>query len=94
MSMLTIRPVSTAILLPASTTDSYYQTLLRWSNSGLLLSTLLLIASVLICYPLAGWFSIPKQIAAHLVLVLSATLLKCCYVSRCVAQYSLRQEVR
>lgn len=96
MSIITVMPVSAANagVSPAVTANPRFQALLRWSNFGLLLSSLLLIATVLICYPLAAWFSMPQQIAAHLALVLSATLLKCCYVGRCVAQHSLQQEVR
>ena len=96
MSIITVMPVSAADadLSPAATAHPRFQALLRWSNFGLLLSSLLLLATILICYPLADWFSMPQQIAAHLALVLSATLLKCCYVGRCVAQHSLQLEVR
>lgn len=71
-----------------------YRQLLAWANLLLLLSSLVLVATVLVCYPFADWFSMPQLIAGHLSIIASATLLKISYVGRCVAQYGLQQEVR
>jgi len=71
-----------------------FRLLLLWSNGLLALSVLLVIAAALICYPFEQWFSMSQLIASHLSLIASATLMKISYVGRCVAQYSLKQEVR
>ncbi|WP_337842419.1 hypothetical protein [Rheinheimera sp.] len=71
-----------------------YQKLLGWSNVLLTLSVLILITTVLICYPFEQWFSMQQLIAGHLSMIGSATLMKISYVGRCVAQYGLQQEVR
>lgn len=68
--------------------------LLHVANMGLGLSVLGVLISVMVCYPLESQFSMPELIAGHLSLILSATLVKICYVGRCIAQYGLQQEVR
>lgn len=68
--------------------------LLHVANIGLVLSVLAVLISALVCYPFESKFSLPELIAGHLSLILSATLVKICYVGRCVAQYGLQQEVR
>lgn len=68
--------------------------LLHSANIGLGLSVLGVLVSVIICYPLEARFTMSELIAGHLSLIVSATLLKICYVGRCIAQYGLQQEVR
>ena len=76
-----------------SVTDQF-ETLLLVANTVLALSFCLLLATILVCYPLAGWFSFELQLASHVALIFSATLLKIAYICRCIAQYELHQEVR
>lgn len=71
-----------------------YLSLLRAANWGLLLSICLFSATVLICYPYEYLFSLPQLVVGHVLLIASATLIKICYVSRCIALYGLEREVR
>lgn len=71
-----------------------FESLLLVANTLLALSFCLLLATILVCYPLAGWFSFELQLAGHVAMIFSATLLKIAYVCRCIAQYELQQEVR
>lgn len=68
--------------------------LLRLANISLVVTSLGLVASLLISYPLAEHFSLTSQIAAHISTTVIAALLKIGYVTRCVCQYQLGQEVR
>ncbi|WP_394249878.1 hypothetical protein [Vibrio profundi] len=77
-----------------TTMNQRFSTLLSVSNSVLLFTTLLMIASIIVAYPLADKFSLPVQIAAHISTILIAALLKVSYVTRCLAQYNLGMEVR
>lgn len=70
-----------------------YLSLLRTANWGLLLSCSLFIATVLICYPFADFFTLPQIVVGHVLLIGSATLIKICYVCRCIALYGLEREV-
>ncbi len=78
---------------PLSVADKL-ETLLLAANTLLALSGCLLLATVLVCYPLAEFFSFELQLAGHIALILSATLLKIAYVGRCIAQYELHKAVR
>jgi hypothetical protein len=71
-----------------------FETLLVVANTLLALSLCALLATVLICYPLANLFSFEMQVASHISMILSATLVKIGYVCRCIAQYELHKEVR
>ncbi|WP_226646724.1 hypothetical protein [Microbulbifer variabilis] len=71
-----------------------FELLLKAGNLTLLLSAPLLLLTVVICYPFSHYFSIPAQVAGHIFMIISATFIKIGYVSRCVAQYNLCQEVR
>jgi hypothetical protein len=71
-----------------------FEILLLVANTLLALSFCLLLATILVCYPLAGWFSFELELAGHVTMIFSATLLKIAYVCRCIAQYELHQEVR
>jgi len=75
-------------------TAAQFEILLLVANTLLALSFCLLLATILVCYPLAGWFSFELQLAGHVTMIFSATLLKIAYVCRCIAQYELHQEVR
>lgn len=77
-----------------TTMNQRFSTLLSVSNAVLLFTTLLMIASIIVAYPLADKFSLPVQIAAHISTILIAALLKVSYVTRCLAQYNLGMEVR
>jgi len=77
-----------------TTMNQRFMTLLSVSNVVLLFTTLLMIVSIIIAYPLADQFSLPIQIAAHISTILIAALLKVSYVTRCLAQYNLGMEVR
>ncbi len=68
--------------------------LLHVANIGLALSVLGVLICILVCYPLQSLFSMSELIAGHLSLIVSATLVKICYVGRCIAQYGLQLEVR
>jgi len=70
-----------------------YLSLLRAANWGLLLSVCLFLATVLICYPFEQFFSLPQLVVGHVLLIASATLIKICYVGRCVALHGLAREV-
>lgn len=71
-----------------------FETLLLVANTVLALSFCLLLATILVCYPLAALFSFEWQLASHVTLIFSATVLKIAYICRCIAQYELHQEVR
>lgn len=71
-----------------------FQTLLSVSNFSLAITALLMLLSIIVAYPMADYFSLPIQIFAHISTIIVAGLLKISYVGRCVAQYSLGQEVR
>lgn len=75
-------------------TQTTFKTLLSVSNAGLIITTLLMIISVVIAYPLADSFSLAAQIAAHISTIVIAAFLKVSYVGRCLAQYNLGMEVR
>ncbi|MFA0226822.1 hypothetical protein AB4483_22445 [Vibrio splendidus] len=71
-----------------------FQTLLSVSNFSLATTTLLMLLSIIVAYPMADHFSLPIQIVAHISTILVAALLKISYVGRCLAQYNLGLEVR
>ncbi|CAK1710834.1 hypothetical protein FB440_104217 [Vibrio crassostreae] len=71
-----------------------FQTLLSVSNFSLAITTLLMLLSIIVAYPMANHFSLPIQIVAHISTILVAALLKISYVGRCLAQYNLGLEVR
>ena len=75
-------------------TQTTFKTLLSVSNAGLIITTLLMLISVIIAYPLADSFSLAAQIAAHISTIVIAAFLKVSYVGRCLAQYNLGMEVR
>lgn len=68
--------------------------LLKAANVTLVLTLLLVIGTVLVCYPFADYFSLTTQVLSHIAMILTAALLKVAYVARCVAQYNLQMEVR
>ncbi|MBO7926817.1 hypothetical protein J5X91_11140 [Pseudoalteromonas sp. K222D] len=68
--------------------------LLLVANSLLAASCALLITSILISYPFAGYFSIPVQISAHISTIIIAAILKISYVLRCIALHGMGKEVR
>lgn len=76
-----------------STSDKF-EALLLGANTALALSFSVLIATIVVCYPLAELFSFNLQLASHVTLIFSATLVKIAYVCRCIAQYELHKEVR
>lgn len=63
--------------------------LLSLANRGLLVSAAVLLLTILVCYPYAGWFSLEAQIFGHAAMILSAVMLKLAYLLRCVAQQAL-----
>ncbi|MEZ9320114.1 hypothetical protein AB4161_07015 [Vibrio sp. 10N.286.51.E5] len=71
-----------------------FQTLLSVSNFSLAITTLLMLLSIIVAYPMADHFSRPIQIVAHISTILVAALLNISYVGRCLAQYNLGLEVR
>ncbi|WP_061038485.1 hypothetical protein [Vibrio coralliirubri] len=71
-----------------------FETLLSVSNFSLAITTLLMLLSIIVAYPMADHFSLPIQIVAHISTILVAALLKISYVGRCLAQYNLGLEVR
>ncbi|OED89357.1 hypothetical protein [Vibrio crassostreae] len=71
-----------------------FQTLLSVSNFSLAITTLLMLLSIIVAYPMADHFSLPIQIVAHISTILVAALLNTSYVGRCLAQYNLGLEVR
>lgn len=76
-----------------STSDKF-EVLLLGANTLLALSFSVLLTTVVVCYPLADMFSFPMQLAGHISMMVSATLVKVAYVCRCIAQYELHKEVR
>jgi hypothetical protein len=73
---------------------SPYKTLLFAANTALGVSLVCIIASILISYPYAEYFSMSMQISAHISTIIVAAILKVSYVLRCIAQHGLGQEVR
>ncbi len=71
-----------------------FQTLLSVSNFSLAITTLLMLLSIIIAYPMADHFSLPVQIVAHISTIIVAAFIKISYVGRCLAQYNLGMEVR
>ena len=71
-----------------------FQTLLSVSNFSLAITTLLMLFSIIIAYPMADHFSLPVQIVAHISTIIVAAFIKISYVGRCRAQYNLGMEVR
>lgn len=71
-----------------------FQTLLSVSNFSLSITTLLMLLSIIIAYPMADHFSLPIQIVAHISTIIVAAFVKISYVGRCLAQYNLGMEVR
>jgi len=71
-----------------------FEILLLGANILLALAFILLLATIVVCYPLAHLFSFELQLAGHVTMIFSATLVKIAYVCRCVAQYELHKEVR
>ena len=71
-----------------------FQTLLSVSNFSLAITTLLMLLSIIIAYPMADDFSLPVQIVAHISTIIVAAFIKISYVGRCLAQYNLGMEVR
>ncbi|KZX65542.1 hypothetical protein A3712_18800 [Vibrio sp. HI00D65] len=71
-----------------------FQTLLSVSNFSLAITTLLMLISIIIAYPMADHFSLPVQIVAHISTIIVAAFIKISYVGRCLAQYNLGMEVR
>lgn len=93
-AVLSVKSAGVAAVASAAVAERRFKLLLRIANTGLALAMLVLIATVLICYPFEAQFSMAQLIAGHLSMIASATLVKICYVGRCVAQYGLQQEVR
>lgn len=71
-----------------------FQTLLSVSNFSLAITTLLMLLSIIIAYPMADHFSLPVQIVAHISTIIVAAFIKISYIGRCLAQYNLGMEVR
>ena len=71
-----------------------FQTLLSVSNFSLAITTLLMLLSIIIAYPMADHFSLPVQIVAHISTIIVAAFINISYVGRCLAQYNLGMEVR
>lgn len=71
-----------------------FEVLLLVANTALALSVGLLLVSIVVCYPLADMFSFQFQLAGHIAVIISATLVKIAYVCRCISQYELKREVR
>ncbi|MFA0035861.1 MULTISPECIES: hypothetical protein [Vibrio] len=71
-----------------------FQTLLSVSNFSLAITTLLMLLSIIIAYPMADHFSLPVQVVAHISTIIVAAFIKISYVGRCLAQYNLGMEVR
>ena len=76
------------------TSTDKFEILLLAANTLLALFFSLFLATVVVCYPLADWFSFKVQLASHITLIFSAALVKIAYVCRCIAQYELHKEVR
>ncbi len=67
--------------------------LLSFANRGLLISAVVLLLTILVCYPCAEWFSLQAQILGHAAMILSAVLIKLTYLLRCIAQQALHLPV-
>ncbi|WP_051997645.1 hypothetical protein [Paraglaciecola polaris] len=63
------------------------------ANSTLGISLGLLVLSIAISYPLADLFSLGQQVASHVVIIVSASVLKVAYVARCIALYEQHKQV-
>jgi len=72
----------------------FYIRLLSAANWALVLSTVSLVITVILSYPLAELLTIKLQISAHISTIIAATILKISYLLRCIALNSLGREVR
>lgn len=77
-----------------SSPSHFYTSLLSYANYALVISTLLMIVTILLSYPLADLLSMQLQIVAHISTIIAATVLKISYVLRCVSLNGLGREVR
>ncbi|MBV2127593.1 hypothetical protein [Arsukibacterium indicum] len=66
---------------------------LKRANLVLLLSFLALLFTIVVCYPLADMVPFKLQLAGHISMILSATLVKLSYIGRCIVQHELQQRV-
>ena len=67
--------------------------LFKFANIILSVSLALLIICIAVSYPLSHLFSMPLQVASHLMIIVSASVLKVAYVVRCIAQYEQHKRV-
>lgn len=70
-----------------------YSRLFNTANSILAISLGLLLLSIAISYPLSDLFSLGQQIVSHILIIISASVLKVAYVCRCIAQYEQHKAV-
>ncbi|ABG41976.1 hypothetical protein Patl_3474 [Paraglaciecola sp. T6c] len=67
--------------------------LFTFANITLSVSLALLMVCIAVSYPLSHFFSMPIQVASHLMIIVSASVLKVAYVVRCIAQYEQHKRV-
>lgn len=65
----------------------------RLANTVLAVSLGVLLLSISVSYPFADRFSFEQQIAGHLLIIISASVLKVAYVLRCIAQHEQHKPV-
>lgn len=70
-----------------------YEALLSVANRGLIVFTLVFVATVVVCYPLEHMFSLGFLVGGHITMIVSSAFIKISYVSRCVALKGLNREV-
>lgn len=70
-----------------------YCALFKFANITLCVSCALLFICIVVSYPLSHLFSMPLQVASHLMIIISASVLKVAYVLRCIAQYEQHKQV-
>ena len=66
---------------------------LQRANLVLLLSFVVLLITIVVCYPLADRGPFNWQLMGHISMILSATLVKLSYIGRCIVQHELQQQV-
>jgi len=66
--------------------------LFKFANITLSVSLTLLIICIAVSYPLSHLFSMRLQVASHLMIIVSASVLKVAYVVRCIAQYEQHKQ--
>ncbi|WP_271008253.1 hypothetical protein [Paucibacter sp. B51] len=84
-------PAPAAVNVPKAASAPAWEDLrvFAWSRRAMGYSALVVVAAVVLAYPLAHKLSLPAQIVAHLAIPVAAGVFKLGYVARLAAQEAL-----